>query len=72
MIEFTKPELEAIYTIFDRTNVNGIESNELKLAVMKKAHAAIQGVTVVAGPCETPRAHREPMVVTRNADNVDH
>ena len=39
---FTRQELEAIYVMFDKTNVSGIESNELKVAVMKKAHAAIQ------------------------------
>lgn len=39
---FTRAELEAIYVMFDKTNVSGIESNRLKLAVMEKAHAAIQ------------------------------
>ena len=38
---FTRAELEAIYVMFDKTNVSGIESNELKLAVLKKTHAAI-------------------------------
>ena len=42
MIPFTQQELEAIYTLFDKTNVNGIESKQIAVNVMAKAHAAIQ------------------------------
>jgi len=40
--DFNRAELEAIYTLFDRTNVNGIESKQMAVNIMTKAHAAIQ------------------------------
>jgi len=39
---FTRAELEAIYVLFDKTNVSGIESKQLAVNIMVKAHAAIQ------------------------------
>jgi len=46
--DFTRAELEAIYTLFRNSNVVGqspdqdIASGDMKLAIMKKAHAAIR------------------------------
>lgn len=39
---FTRAELEAIYVLFDNSQIKGIEQKEMQLAVLKKAHAAIQ------------------------------
>ncbi len=43
-MEFTQAELEAIYVLFDKTQVAGIESKQLAVNVMAKAHAMIQEI----------------------------
>lgn len=45
MNTFTRAELEAIYVLFDTTNVRGIANKMIQLAVLERAHAMIQEIS---------------------------